>query len=391
MNFNDCIILAGGAGTRLWPASTAKNPKQFLAIPPGRSFLSAAIERALSVIQDTDDSRIIIISGSSHIPAIVDLCSYFTMEQQKHFVLIPEPDAKNTAPAIASSLLYINWAAGGMDRNILVLTSDHIISPLEIFKTDAAAASAFAQQDKLVVFGIPPLSPHTGYGYIETSDVLSVPAGEEERKMGHYEPMVYRTVSFKEKPDRKKAEEFLEAGNYCWNSGMFAFSSRFMLNEFREKAPDLFSPFLKLRAPDERAHEIRRGLRVLEKWEGLETTYRNAPKISFDYAIAEKCRETVMVKAAFQWSDVGSWDEYVKFLVESAELPETEVYRVASENTFVDSDIPVALVSAEDLIVVIRSGKDGGPQTALIAKKGETQKVQDIVRQINDAGRIELL
>jgi len=390
MHFNDCIVLAGGAGSRLWPASSTKNPKQFLSVPPDKCFLSAAVERALMLIQDSNDSKVLIITGKDHIQAVTEVCAGFTNEQRKHLVLIPEPDAKNTAPAIASGLLYINWAAGGIDRNILVLTSDHIISPFEVLKADSAAAAAFAQQDKLVVFGIPALSPNTGYGYIESSDLLSVPAGEEERKKGHYEPLVYRAKSFREKPDKKKAEEFIKAGNFCWNSGMFAFSSKFLLKEFREKAPDVFLPFLRLRAPDERSHEIRKGLRILEKWEGLDSTYNEAARISFDYAIAEKCTQTVMVKAAFQWTDVGCWDEYARVLTEASSIPKSEVYRIASESTFVDSDIPVALVNAEDLIVVIRTEKNA-LQAALIAKKGETQKVQEIVKQIRDKGRIELL
>ena len=393
MLFNDCIVLAGGAGTRLWPASSAATPKQFLSVPGDQNtgsmnFLTAAIDRALAVIEDSPDSRVIIIAGRDHVPAIVECCSVFTLAQKKHLVLIPEPEAKNTAPAIACSLLYSDWVNTGIDRKILILTSDHLINPLEVFKTDASAAGAFTQQDKLIVFGIPPVSPNTGYGYIETSALLTIPPGENLREEDYYDPIVYRAEAFREKPDKKQAEEFIKAGNFYWNSGMFAFSSKFMLEEFREKTPELLYPFLKLRAPNERSYSIRQDLRILENWEGLEEAYSAAPKISFDYAIAEKCSRTVMVKAAFKWTDVGSWDEYIK-LVPVPGNP--EVYSIDSENTFVDSDIPVALVNADDLIVVIRTGKNGEPQAALIAKKGETQKVQEIVRQIKEAGRTGLL
>lgn len=388
MVFNDCIVMAGGAGTRLWPASTSKRPKQFLSVPPDRSFFAAAVERALMVIENAEDSRIIIIAGKNHVPAIVDACAVFSPAQKKQLVLIPEPEAKNTAPAIACSLIYTNWVNGGLDRKILVLSSDHLIEPPDIFRADATAAAAFAQQDKLAVFGITPVSPHTGYGYIETSDLLSIPPKEGTRKASHYESEVRRALSFREKPDRKKAEGFIKAGNFYWNSGMFAFSSKFMLEEFRTTAPEVINPFFKLRAPDERSYMTRKGLRILEKWEDLEIAYKKALKISFDYAIAEKCRQTVMVKAAFQWIDVGSWDEYIKLLHEKTNA---EVYRCASESSFVDSDIPVALVNAEDLIVVIRCGKNGGPPAALIARKGETQKIREIVEQIKAAGRTELL
>jgi len=406
MFFNDCIILAGGSGTRLWPASNSKNPKQFLQIPEQNSrpmnFLTAAIERAFTVLEESDDSKVIIIAGQNYINAVVDSCAIFSKARQKHLVIIPEPEAKNTAPAIACSLLYSDWVSGGQDRKILVLTSDHLISPLEVFKTDALAAAAFALQDRLIVFGIPPSSPNTGYGYIETSNLLTVPPGPNMLEQDYYEPFIYKAASFREKPDKKKAEAYLKAGNYYWNSGMFAFSLKFMLQEIHEKAPDLIEPFLKnLRDPNEQSYRIQKGIRILEKWEDIASAYIKAPKISFDYAIAEKCKRTVMVKAAFKWIDVGSWDIYAGLIpAQDSEYDEnirnpaaagTEVYRVGSENTFVDSDIPVALVDAEDLIVVVRSGKAGEPKAILIAKKGETQKVQEIIQQIRESGRTDLL
>ena len=171
---------------------------------------------------------------------------------------------------------------------------------------------------------------------------------------------------------------------------MFAFSSKFMLSEFRSHALELINPLLKLRAPHESSFGSLKNLRILENWDGLEAAYSCVPSVSFDYAIAEKCLQTVLVKAAFQWIDVGCWDEYVRLFKEDL-VPLSEVYRWASESSFVDSDIPVALVNAEDLIVVIRSGKDNSPSAALIVKKGETQKVQEIVKKIKAAGRTDLL
>jgi mannose-1-phosphate guanylyltransferase/mannose-1-phosphate guanylyltransferase/mannose-6-phosphate isomerase len=168
---------------------------------------------------------------------------------------------------------------------------------------------------------------------------------------------------------------------------MFAFSSKFMLGEFRQNARDVISPFNKLRAPDERSYKTLKGLRVLSEWKDLDAAYGETKSISFDYAIAEKCRRTVMVKADFQWTDVGSWDEYASLAGDTG----AEVYRSGSESTFVDSDIPVALCGADNLVVVVRSGRDGGPPAVLIAAKGKTQKVREIVEQIKAAKRTELL
>jgi mannose-1-phosphate guanylyltransferase/mannose-1-phosphate guanylyltransferase/mannose-6-phosphate isomerase len=389
--FNDCLIMAGGFGTRLWPASNSKRPKQFLSIAKGgASFFSAAVERALAVI-DGRDGRVIIIAGKSHVPHVIEACENLSAAEKKRLVLIPEPAGKNTAPAIACALLYADWVSG-RERNMLVLTSDHIIQPLATFKVDAAAAAAFAQQDKLVIFGIKPTKPETGYGYIETAKRLTVPA-EPEHSRRLTEPDAYSVAAFREKPDRSTAEKFIASKRFYWNSGMFAFSTKFMLAEFRRHAKDVIRPFEQLRAPDEQCYTTKKGLRILREWPELDEAYRRTKSISFDYAIAEKCSEAVMVSAGFDWIDVGNWEEYARLLGKTG----AEVYRAGPEGRkketacFVDSDIPVALAGVEDLVVVIRSGKDGGPAVALITRKGETQYVRDLVEEIKKAGKMELL
>jgi len=267
------------------------------------------------------------------------------------------------------------------DRNVIVLTCDHIIEPIEVFKANAATAKSFAKQDKLVIFGITPKSPDTGYGYIETGEACSTDKHS-----------AYKVLSFREKPDLKTAELYLNAGNYFWNSGMFAFSSKFMLNEFRRAASEVINPFNILKAPDESHYNEINGLKVLSEWPGIDKAYAGAKAISFDYAIAEKCAETVVIKAEFNWTDIGNWDEYIRLenINKNVNSNKGDLFQKDSGSVFVDSDIPVALIGADDLIVVIRSGKDGGPAAALIAKKGETQKVKDIVNQIKSAGRVDL-
>jgi mannose-1-phosphate guanylyltransferase len=176
---------------------------------------------------------------------------------------------------------------------------------------------------------------------------------------------------------------------------MFAFNCEFLTEEFHRLADDVAGPFNRLRPPAEKSYTKTKGLRILTNWAGLDGAYHLTKKISFDYAIAERCSRTVMVRAIFDWIDVGSWDEYARLLcggsVDSG-VAGTETYAAGNcGGCFVDSDIPVALAGVEDLIVVIRSGKDGSPQAALIAKKGETQRVRDIVEQIKQAGRTEIV
>jgi len=131
--FNDCIIMAGGAGTRLWPASSSWCPKQFLPLPAANangSFFNATIERAFALVNQEKDSRIIIISGRYHVTHVIKACDKYSDAEKKRIVLIPEPESKNTAPAVACALHYIDWMSGGVERKVIVLTSDHIISPL---------------------------------------------------------------------------------------------------------------------------------------------------------------------------------------------------------------------------------------------------------------------
>jgi len=373
--------MAGGSGTRLWPASSSQKPKQFLPAAKGLSetFFSLSLERAFQVVEQ-NLGRVIVIAGKSHLPFVITACSSLSAAEKKRLVLIPEPQAKNTAPAIACAVAF-SRKTGGQNNNMLVLTSDHIIKPPAVFTKNAATAALFAAQNRLVVFGIPPSRPETGYGYIKTAQKL-----DEE---------VYAVAEFQEKPDLKTAKKLAASKRFFWNSGMFAFNGEFLAEEFHRLAADVIHPFDRLQSPDKKSYAKTKGLQILNNWAGLDEAYRKTKNISFDYAIAVQCPRTVMVRAAFDWIDVGCWDEYARLLCDgsvSSGVTGTEVYAAGNcGGCFVDSDIPVALAGVEDLIVVIRTGKDGSPQAALIAKKGETQRVRDIVEQIKQADRMEIL
>ncbi|MDR2501013.1 MAG: mannose-1-phosphate guanylyltransferase [Treponema sp.] len=382
--FQDCIIMAGGSGVRLWPASTSATPKQFLAAPGGGCFFSLALERALAVIDRQRDGLALIIAGERHIPRIAALCAALSPDDQRHVALIVEAEARNTAPAIACGTVYLDRLFQET-RNVLVLASDHIINPLPVFQANAAAAALFAEADQLAVFGIPPRSPETGYGYIETAEALPLPRGGGSAPPAR--ASVFRAASFREKPGRALAERFLASGRFYWNSGMFGFNTRFIQEEFQRRAPESYLPFTALARPGPEAYRFQGGVRILENWKGLAEAYQQARPISFDYALAEGCRNTVMAAADFAWLDVGSWDEYAKLLGSG----QAEVYAAQAENCFVDADIPVALCGVRDLIVAVRTGKDGGPPAVLISQKGETQLVREIVERIRGANRSELL
>ncbi|MDR2304231.1 MAG: mannose-1-phosphate guanylyltransferase [Treponema sp.] len=381
--FDDCIIMAGGSGTRLWPASNSKKQKQFLRMlkpvstvssSGGKdSFFGAALERAFAATGR--DGRVIIIAGGSHIESVIEVALSFDDAERRRMILIRESEAKNTAPAVLAGVFYSGLSTGGTDpgRTILVLTSDHLIGPLPVFAADAAAASAFAAEGKLVVFGVSPSRPETGYGYIETGEMLASP-----------EAAAFTVASFREKPGRTEAEDFCAAGNFYWNSGMFGFSTEGILEEYRLNVPILYEVFKGLKAPNGGDYENCNGLRLLSRWQGLAEAYHTVQGISFDYAIAERAKNTVMIRSRFDWKDVGNWDEYAA-LLEAQKAAGNEVFSVHSKNCFVDSEIPVALAGVEDLIVVVRNG------ALLIVRKGESQYVKDVVEEIKKAGRTDIL
>ena len=366
--------MAGGSGTRLWPASSSRLPKQFLPADDKMSFFSLALERALAL-----SKRVIIITGEAHIPHVIADASKFSQADKKRIVVIGEPTAKNTAPAVACAVVFSGSCGQETpDRDMLVLTSDHIIKPLKTFKTDAALAKKAAKSGGLVVFGIKPARPETGYGYIETA-----PEKNQEIKI----PGVLKVAAFREKPDLETAKKYSASKNFFWNSGMFAFNTDFMAKQFSSHAKDVIEPFQKLKQPKAADFSSQKGVKILSKWKGLNTAYKTTKSISFDYAIAEKCEKTSMVSVNFDWIDIGNWEEYVKICGKCGSL----VFNSGSNGCFVDSDIPVALAGVEDLIVVIRSGKNGNPAQALVTRKGHTQNVKDIVEAIKKSGNTDLL
>jgi len=331
-----------------------------------------SLERALALGQ-----RVIIITGESFIPNVIKETSKLSASEKKRVVIIGEPAAKNTAPAVACAVVYSLYGIdrkNNKKRDMLVLTSDHIIKPFNVFKADAGLAAA--AEKKLVVFGIPVQRPETGYGYIEIKNSKS-----------KSENGIFTVNAFHEKPDEKTAKKYCSSGKYFWNSGMFAFDTCFMEEMFLSLEPDIYKCFIKLKEPKPDDYTILKGVKILTSWKGLKTAYSKVKNISFDYAVAEKCESTAMVRAGFDWIDIGNWDEYIKICPAGV----SQVFGSSAVNCHVDSDIPAALAGVEDLIVIIRMGKNGGPASALITKKGQTQKVRGIIDEIKAAGRQDLL
>ncbi len=344
------VILAGGAGTRLWPASTKERPKQFLSLGLDRSFLQTTVERALEV---NPRAELLVVTHRDYAEGTSgQLLEY--AGRGTRIAVLPEPVARNTAPAVAFAAEFLKGRLG-REARMLVLPADHLIRPTEKFVADVRKADEFGARGMITVFGVPPTEPNTGYGYIEADEAL---------------PPGFRVRAFKEKPDAATAASYLRSGRFYWNSGMFLFSLATIEEEFAERSPEVTRPFSELTAEDraeiDRAAREENGILVWGDCPAVERLYGGLPSISIDYAVMEKSRRTAMVKADFEWNDVGSWDEVSRLLPGESPLVISE----ASSGNSVYSDIPVALCGVEDLVVVIRDGK------ALVLKKGSSQLVR---------------
>ncbi len=349
------VILAGGSGTRLWPASREGSPKQFLDLGSGRSLLQQALARALGL---RPAGRVLVVTHESQAQAVLKQARAL---RAPGLAVLAEPAARNTAPAIAYACAWLE-ARGEGDAPLLVLAADHIIEPPERFAAAVARAAALAAGGRLVVFGVRPDRPETGYGYIEAGERLG-------------EGLLVR--SFHEKPDAEGARRYLESGGYYWNSGMFAFTAGSFLEEADALAPWLSAPFRRARAALAKG-KPRRG--IVAPAAGLRGIYGGLRSISIDYAIMEKSRRAAMVEADFAWSDVGSWDEVARVA-----RPQGELARAGGDGNFVLSDIPVALAGVSGLIVVVRNG------VCLVCRAGSSQLVREVVEQVKGKGRSELL
>lgn len=354
---DNVLILAGGSGTRLWPASLSRFPKQFIKVKDDYSLLQLTVKRALEL---DVRGKIYIITLRKQMEAVLEECREFLPGGK--IAVIPEPEARNTAPAIGLAARYMELS-GEADSSLLVLPADHMISNTVLFSECVEKADILSRKGFLVTFGIKPLYPETGYGYIEQ--------GEKE------EPG-YRIRAFREKPDEKTAEKYIASGKCLWNSGMFCFRGDTYLRELEKHAPEIYASLASVEKAETRTEN---GVLIAMDSGQTAQAYGKTPSISIDYAVMEKSSSSAVVSADFDWNDIGSWDQFETLL---KGRKEDDVFRVNSENSTVFSDIPVALCDVDDIIVVIKNGK------ALVCKKGSSQKLRDVLGLIRENGRQDL-
>jgi mannose-1-phosphate guanylyltransferase len=353
------VIMAGGRGTRFWPRSRTRKPKQLLDIVGPRTMLEETVDRILPL---SDWDHIVVVTEVSQAGAIRKLLPCL---KESH--LLVEPLGKNTAPCIGLAALMVSrWEASA---SMAVLPADHFISNREEFQeTIRAALEVSRRGDFLITLGIKPRAPETGYGYLEQGEQIPGPVGT----------VVWEVKAFHEKPDRSRAEAMLQSGRFFWNSGMFVWSATAVLKKMARWTPGLYREIMALEKHVGRPD-----------WdEALKEGYERMENISIDYALMERSDQVVMLEADFGWNDVGSWEAVYQLESkdEDGNCFKGSALALDSRGCLVASpEQTVTLIGVEDLIVVAT------PDAVLICPRSRSQEVKKIVELLEKEGRIDLL
>lgn len=348
------LILSGGAGTRLWPVSRRAHPKPFMQLADGQSLAEKTWLRARGV---AGDGPILTVTSRDYYFYTRDLyASLGAGAEQSRFLL--EPMGRNTAPAIALAALQVRDLAGP-DAALLVMPADHLIADEARFAEAVSAAHALAAAGHLATFGMHPTHPETGYGYIRQGQPIADTAG-------------FKVSAFVEKPDLETAREYLAAGDYLWNSGMFCFTAHTLLQAMATHAPDVMAAAERVwAATDTAAAPV----------ELPAEPFAECPSISIDYAIMEKAGNAAVVPGDFGWSDIGSW-KAISELYQSDQAGNRvrgKAVLVDSRDCFVQGDRRlVAAVGLRDVVIVDTD------DAVLVAHRDQAQDVGQVVRQLTE-------
>ncbi len=337
------LILAGGGGTRLWPLSRNAFPKQFLHFGDQESLLQKTVSRFLHAPR----TKSISISTNAQCAPLVKQ-QLAKIPGSENIYIIIEPLRKNTAPAIAFAVKYLQEELSLSDRErVLVLPSDHLIEPEEVFLQALQIIEPLVSTH-LVLFGIAPTKPETGYGYIQIGETFVNQA--------------HRVKRFVEKPNHTLASAYLASGDYAWNAGMFAFSIQLFWQQLAIYAPDIF----RLCQPS---------------IDHIRSHFDEMPDISFDYGILEKTPQILVCPLLVNWSDVGCWDSVYDVMKKDSNqnVKFGNVLDLDTKNSLIiGGKRLITTIGLENMIIVETD------DAIFIGKKGESQKVKQLVQSLLD-------
>ena len=354
------VILCGGSGTRLWPLSRSMYPKQFIRFNGvmSSSFLQAAIKR-LPPSQGFENPTLVCNNDHRFLVADEVLSTGMTANR-----ILLEPSARNTAAAIAAAAL--TSMAADPDAILIVMPSDHVIENEPAFVAAVLQAADVARKGALVLFGITPDSPHTGYGYIRRGRPLS------EGSSG-----VCQVEAFVEKPDEAKARAYLEDGNYFWNSGIFVLHAKTFLDELERFEPQIAAAVVAAVSNAEQDMDFTR----LDK-----AAFEQAPSISVDYAVMERTKTAAMLPISVGWSDVGSWSSLWDLGKHDANgnVSVGATIMEDTRNCYVHSERAMVTTLGVDNLVIVET-----PDAILVADKSRAQDVGKVVARLKEGNRTE--
>jgi len=353
MKNNYVVIMAGGVGSRFWPMSREKFPKQFHdVLGIGKTLIQLTVERYNNLCPK---ENIYIVSNIIYKDIIKEQLPFLNSNQ-----IILEPCKRNTAPCIAYASAKINKL--NPSAKIVVAPSDHLILKQDQF--ESTIKTAFEQidlGDYLTTIGILPSRPDTGYGYIKINDSFS---GVNDN--------VKAVSEFTEKPSLEKAKEFIESGLYFWNSGMFIWSVSSIMKAFKNYTPDLYNKF----------NDIKEDLNNHNEASVLENIYPECEDISIDYAVMEKANNTLVILADFSWSDLGTWGSLYNHLDK-----DNNNNAIVGDKVFTYNSNSNIVMMPKDKLVLIEGLKNyivvESDDTLLICKKDNEQQIKQMVQDIN--------
>jgi mannose-1-phosphate guanylyltransferase len=356
---NYAVIMAGGVGSRFWPQSREAFPKQFLSLYGNRTLIQQTVDRISKVIPY---ENILIITNQKYIPLVQEQLPELPLNN-----ILGEPMAKNTAPCVALAAQVI----GQRNPNSImcVLPADHVILDESTFLSIMESAFLTAKQkDAIVTVGIEPTHPETGYGYIHFNSNV---------KTADKANLVHPVFGFKEKPNKETAEEFVQSGDYLWNSGMFIWSVETINDAFLKYQPEMYSL-----AKSELKNDS--GSPTLEQ---LVSFFSACKSVSVDYAIMENAEKVFVVPGSFGWNDVGSWSAVYDIAEKNSEgnvIQSSNAIVVGSKNSYISSKNGklIALVGMEDTAVIETE------DAILVCNLNASQDVKKVVEQLTENRKI---
>lgn len=344
------VIMAGGVGSRFWPRSRERTPKQLIEIFGSGTMIQNTVSRIQSLVPAMNT---FIVTNKLQEEAIYRQLPFLRREN-----VLVEPVGRNTAPCIGLAAIWIRQI--DPEGVMLVLPADHIIAkPEEFLRIVQLATKVVQETESLLTIGIKPTHPETGFGYIQFDD-------EAHGHNPFHKDGVYRVKTFAEKPNVETAQKFLQSGDFLWNSGMFVWKANSILKEIQIHMPDLHEQLIALESK----------LRTPAYATALEHAYGIVRSISVDYGIMEKAGNVFVVKGDFGWSDVGSWDEVFRLAKADAEgnTVKGHVLLKDAKSNYIDAGTRfVGVVGVEDLIIISTD------DAILVCRKGRSQDVKEIV------------